>query len=212
MSELSELIKKLAETGDEVYSLVAKVESVDDTERTCTVIPIQNEEDKIYDVRLQADKDLTYGLCIFPKVSSHVIVTFLNSATGYVAVASEIDRMELVIGQTKLEVDGDKIKAIQGQSEVEIKGSQIKGALGQSTFDMKGTEIDLTVADKKVNIDPIGIAVSNGSGVSLKTILTTLIAEIINIDVLVVAGVGKLNPATIPNFLSLQTLVNTLLR
>jgi len=89
---IGDAIQRLSKTNDEMYSLVGKVLSVDEDKRTCDVEPI-NGDAVINNVRLQADLEGKSGLVLFPKEGSHVVVTFLNKQTGYVALCSEVDKI-----------------------------------------------------------------------------------------------------------------------
>lgn len=106
---LAEKIKELAKESGEIYSIVGAVKGVDDAERTCEVEPI-NGDATIYRVKLQGNQNGDNGLVVFPKTDSQVIVTFLNDTTGYVAMTTEIDRIELVIGNQNLLLDKDGLQ------------------------------------------------------------------------------------------------------
>jgi hypothetical protein len=87
-------IRQIANIGDEVYSIVCKVKqgSVDLNEKTCICVPI-NGDAEIWDVKLMA-KNQT-GLFIIPKDNSDVIVTMTNKTSGYVAMFSELEEIQL---------------------------------------------------------------------------------------------------------------------
>lgn len=82
---LKEAIERLTERNEEVYSIIGKVDAIDKNKRTCDVLPLQDEEAVLYDVRLQAGLEGAKGTICFPKVGSVVVVTFLNKDSGYVA-------------------------------------------------------------------------------------------------------------------------------
>lgn len=104
MSELKKAIKKLAENSDEVYSCIAKVVEVNTDERTVDVRPIDGAAE-IYGVRLQSSMDSKVGVVSFPKMGSKVIVTFINELTGFVALAEEIEEIQINIGQQSFRLD-----------------------------------------------------------------------------------------------------------
>lgn len=83
----------------EIYSLVGTVIEVNEDERTCDVRP-SNDDADVLGVRLQASIPASAGLFIKPKVNSFVIVTFLNSNTGYVSTFTEIDGMFIETPET----------------------------------------------------------------------------------------------------------------
>lgn len=96
---IRELIQELAKGEmQELYSTVCTVTAVDSTERTCDVMPV-NGDAKILGVRLQAGLNGTVGFVMLPAVDSQVVVTWLNKTTGYVALMSEVEEVELHGGQ-----------------------------------------------------------------------------------------------------------------
>lgn len=90
---IGELLRMIVDDPTkEIYSIVAEVTELNETERTVDVTPL-NGDAEIFGVRLQSSISLNTGLVIFPKVGSVVIVTFLNKLTGYVSTFSEIDKI-----------------------------------------------------------------------------------------------------------------------
>jgi len=106
---ISELIKKLAESGDQIYSKVCKVISVDLDERTCEVEPLSGGAN-IPACRLQAAIDQTSGLLQIPAVDSFVIVTWLNKNAAFVSMTSQVDEIQLNGDQYKGLIIYDKLK------------------------------------------------------------------------------------------------------
>jgi len=82
--------RELART--EIYSVLCRVISVDNTERTCEVEPL-NGNSELFGVRFQANIELTEGIYIEPKVNSHVIVGFLNPVQALVLQYSEVENV-----------------------------------------------------------------------------------------------------------------------
>jgi len=92
--KIKEIIRELSESGEQVYSLVCKVLSVDETNRTCEVEPIDGSAG-IPETRLQANINLNSGFILFPAIDSHVVVCFLNKNAAFVALFSEVDKVHL---------------------------------------------------------------------------------------------------------------------
>jgi hypothetical protein len=105
MSEIGDAIKALVESSA-VYSEICKVVSVNNTERTCIVEPI-NGESNYEDIRLQTKISDTVGLYVKPAVGSTVMVAFYNEHSGYVSQFSEIDSIELKVNNTIVINGGD---------------------------------------------------------------------------------------------------------
>ena len=92
VDSIKKAIREIAKTGDEVYSIVCKVDSVDTSAKTCDCAPIDGRAD-LLGVRLMAQNQT--GFLILPKVNSVVVVTMINGFTGYVAMFSEVDEIQL---------------------------------------------------------------------------------------------------------------------
>lgn len=182
---IKEAIAKLAKNNEEVYSLVAKVTKVDSSKRVCEVVPIDDEDDKLYGVRLQASLEQTDGLVVYPKENSLVVVTFMNKSTGYVALVSEVDKIELLIGQKKL------------------------------TYTDQGVELEANLkvkdGDKELEIDQQGIKIG-GSVASLKSILDDLITTLSRLTVAVSGAVGTIEPSVVADLLIIQGKFNSFLK
>lgn len=91
---IAEMIKKLADNGEEIYSKVCKVISVDLQERTCEVEPLSGGAN-IPGCRLQAAMDQATGMLLVPAVDSFVVVTWLNKNAAYVSLCSDLDEIQL---------------------------------------------------------------------------------------------------------------------
>jgi hypothetical protein len=183
--EIKEAIAKLAEKNEELYSLVAKVTKVDSSKRVCEVMPIDDEDDKLYGVRLQASIEQTDGLVIYPKENSLVVVTFLNASTGYIALVSEVEKIEVLIGQKKLTYTNQGVEL-------------------ESNFKVKD-------GDKEIELDQQGIKIA-GSAASLKSVLTELITTLSSLTVKVVGAIGTVEPTVVTQLAAIQGKLNSFLK
>lgn len=113
---IADSLKQILVDNEEQYSIIAFVDSVDKDKRTCVLIPLNDPEDKLFGVRLQSKQNLDNGLVCFPLLGSEVVVTFMNSQTGYVAMFSELESIGIVIeGQTmNFDKDGLLLKSQLG--------------------------------------------------------------------------------------------------
>lgn len=98
-----DIIHRLAAKREELYSLVGTVSAVHLGDLTCDVVPSSGEA-PVFGVRLVADP-LAGTSYIVPEVGSLVVVTFLNRQTGYVAMVSEIDYVQMKAGATEYKLD-----------------------------------------------------------------------------------------------------------
>ncbi len=106
---LAEILKK-ATQGDSVYNtLLATVESVDESARTCEVLPIDGSA-KLFDVRLNPlleTNSQDKGEYNIPAVNSFVLVTLLDSANAYVSGFSVIEKKIGTIGKVVYAISKD---------------------------------------------------------------------------------------------------------
>ena len=107
MSKIPEYLRMIIETG-EGRTMAARVVSVDESERTCKVIPLL--ENAEYISRLQAVNSSTTGLFIIPAVGSYVGIIVINTKLSFVFQYSEIEKILLTIGNTSLSIkDGEVV-------------------------------------------------------------------------------------------------------
>jgi len=106
---LKEAIKKLAKDNEEMYSVIATVEYVDQSKRICEVSPV-NGDAKIFNVRLQALPSSDKAITFIPKKGSDVIVTFINKEEAFVSMTSEVESVIGEIGGQKLNYDKDGLQ------------------------------------------------------------------------------------------------------
>lgn len=218
MSDIKDLLLQLTKSDDAVYSLVGKVKSIDEAARTCEVIPVQNEEDTIFDVRLQGSSELSEGLVVFPKVDSLVVVTFLNKATGYVALTSEVDKVEIVIADNVLTYDDKgvlidaKTEVKKEQSSIEVAGPGVTIKNGLNVIEVTASSISIASGINAVELDATGIKVGGAAtlGVVLDTLFTSLSSLVVLNSVTAVPSVP--NPAFISAISALQALSKTFLK
>ena len=109
MSKLGNLIQELSKTNDELYSQVCKVTTVDESNRTVDVQPI-NGDPELFDVMLQANIQQEVGFCPIPKEGSYVIVTFLTRSTAFVSLFTELD--QIIIDVPEIVINGGKNKGL----------------------------------------------------------------------------------------------------
>lgn len=98
MSSIREYIQKIAEgskTGrSELYSIVAKVKSVNTTDYTCDVEPI-NDDIELMGVKLHSGIGEAKTMVIIPKVGSMVVCTFINKSQAFVSLCEEAKSVEI---------------------------------------------------------------------------------------------------------------------
>lgn len=110
---IGDMIRKLADKGDEVYSVICTVKSVDGNFADLT--PIDGNADILGVNLIAGDSDTP--MLITPKVDSFVIATFLSKDTAFISTYSEIDSVEIrgkeFGGLVKVKDLVDKINALE---------------------------------------------------------------------------------------------------
>lgn len=109
MGNIGQMIKALARQGANIEAQLCTVTAVDAAARTVDCEPL-DESAPLLGVNLQANQGLTSGMVLIPKVGSYVIVALMNDGVnGCVIATEEVERMELVIGEARVEVTEDGI-------------------------------------------------------------------------------------------------------
>ncbi len=134
MAEIQDILKKMMQNKEEIYSVLCSVVEVDESQRTIHAKPL-NGSAEIFDVRLQTMLSGVIGIVIFPKVDSDVIVNFISKEVAYVALNSEIEKIQLNIGAMSLFVD-----ATNANLEVE----NIQATATNTTIDSENVEVNAT--------------------------------------------------------------------
>lgn len=147
--DIRELIQELAKTDAEVYSVIGKVTALNQTDRTCTVEPL-NGDAELFDVRLQAVEKGANGFCIEPKINSDVVVTFINKNLAYVALCSEVENVKLNIGTQEVLIDNQSM-TINGFLKVASEVSDLKTVVGELIDAIMGLPILVSGAAGTVN-------------------------------------------------------------
>ena len=89
---IGDLIAKLADKKEEVYSIICKVSEV--SGEVAELAPL-NGDASLFDVKLLAGTSAT-PLLITPVVGSTVIATFLSKDTAFVSLYSEIESVKIM--------------------------------------------------------------------------------------------------------------------
>ena len=176
--ELQQAIKQISSTPDEIYSVLAEVIEIDATANTCDLRPIDGSAD-IFNVRLQAEEDLTEGILILPQKGNTVIATFLDRNRAYIALCSKIEKAQIKIDTSEITVEKDNITLKQGNVEIGLKAGKvtIKNAsvdLGNLLSELITAISALTVtctAPGSLSSPPANIAQFQTISTKLKTLL-----------------------------------------
>lgn len=144
---LRDVIKKIANDNEEVYSIPCTVKSV--SGKTCDVEPLNGDAD-ILGVKLQAN-DTTEGILFVPSVGSIVIVSFENKDNAFVSMWSEIE-------------------------SIQLRGDSFGGLIKIDSLITKINNIETDINNLKTALGGWVVAPGDG-GTALKTALTTYISQ-----------------------------------
>lgn len=131
---IRDAIRKAVETGAEIYSVVGKIKSVDTTERTCVVEPVDGSPE-INGVRYTVTNGDSSGFILNPKSGSFVIVTFLDDNNGFISLITEFDTVVLNNGTADL-------KQILTDLIAQIKVITVPTPSGASSTPINATAFD----------------------------------------------------------------------
>lgn len=133
VENIREAIKLLAEPDGETAALICTVDAVDKDARTVDCSPI-NESAPLLGVNLQANQGSDFGVCLFPKVGSFVVVGFVaDGAAGVVLLCDEIESAEIVIGDSSAFISADGLTVKVGNTSAELDKNAVTfngGSLG----------------------------------------------------------------------------------
>lgn len=124
MNVIKEAIRTLATTGDELYSVVGLVSSIDETAGICTVTPL-NGDAPIDEVRMRANDNP--GWMIVPVDGTEVVVTFIGQSLGYLALVSVVEKLVLEIDGMTFELNEKGLKLINDSTSFK---DQLNGLIG----------------------------------------------------------------------------------
>lgn len=151
---IQEAIRKLANTNDQVYSLICKVKSV--SGNTCDVTPVNGDAD-ILEVRI-FPSDAKSGLLLKPRVGSIVIVTFLNKNQAFISMTSEIESISVKNTLYDLsKVMDEFVDVVSGMIDamnrlvVNTPAGPSAGLGPNSVADFQKSKVDLNLFKNKLN-------------------------------------------------------------
>lgn len=102
-NSIKDLLRTLGETGEEIYAVLVRVDTVDRQTGTCDCTPLDGDAE-IFDVRLQASAG--DGVLVVPKEGTTAVVSFLSRTTAFLALASEVEEIRVKIGGISMVLSG----------------------------------------------------------------------------------------------------------
>lgn len=177
-NEIAEAIKKLAGLALTTF-IIGKVESVDG--RTCTVNPVDGGA-AIENVRLNAYSDGDQGLVITPKVDTFVIVGMISEVDALVLMCYEIESIEIIAGDTSLEITNGEILFNGGSNGGLIKISDLVSKINDVENDINSLKQAFFTWVPVVQDGGVALKTATGSWVGQQFVNTQAV-DIENTDV-----------------------------
>lgn len=101
----------MAQGGRQTVSLICTVDAVDKEARTVDCTPL-DEGAPLLGVNLQANQESKFGVVVYPRVGSYVVVGFVaDGSAGIVLMTDDIESLEVVVkdDNTSLKITEDGI-------------------------------------------------------------------------------------------------------
>ena len=161
------MIKALARQGANIEAQLCTVTAVDAAARTVDCEPL-DESAPLLGVNLQANQGLTSGMVLIPKVGSYVIVALMNDGVNGCVIATEdVERMELVIGEARVEVTEDGIV---------LNGGGLGGLVKVEALTARLNGIEESINELKAALSG-WVPVSQDGGAALKGAISSWASE-----------------------------------
>ncbi|QHB38554.1 structural protein [Flavobacterium phage vB_FspM_lotta8-2] len=202
MAEIADILKQLGKNNEEIYSVVCTVTEIDEEKRIISVKP-NNNSAEVFDVRLQTVVSGALGLVYFPKMSSEVIITFLSKELAYVALYSEIEKVQLNIGDFSLFFDATNANLSSENIDViatntEIRSDNIK--VNATSTEINSDNVTVNATNTETNSQTTKFLSSSfeveGTSVKITAPSIALMGAAINLTgAVTIAGATAINGA-----------------
>lgn len=132
-------LRGLVEVPVQVY--VAVVKSIEGS--NCTVDIASHDLYDVGEVNLRADDEATEGVLVVPRVGSVVYVAAVDNAVDklFVCQVAEVDRVEVVIGQTKAVIDKGGLTAQNSKTSLTLTSSTASLKQDSTTVELTGGKV-----------------------------------------------------------------------
>jgi len=181
MAEIADIIKKMTKTQEEIYSCVCTVTEIDEAKRLISVKP-NNGSAEVFDVRLQTIVSGVLGLVVFPKNGSEVIINFISKEVAYVALFSEIEKIQLNIGDLSLFVDASNMNLAVENIDVTATNTE----LSSDNVKINASDTKINSDNVEINSQTTKVVTTNfevqGANIKLTAPLVDIIAGAVNIS------------------------------
>lgn len=112
MNNIAESIRRMAQGGRQTVSLICTVDAVDKEARTVDCTPL-DESAPMLGVNLQANQESKFGIVVYPRVGSYVVVGFVaDGSAGVVLATDDIESIEIVVSDktSRVLIDEERVR------------------------------------------------------------------------------------------------------
>lgn len=102
----------MAQGGRQTVSLICTVDAVDKETRTVDCTPL-DEGAPLLGVNLQANQESKFGVVVYPRVGSYVVVGFVaDGSAGIVLMTDDIESIEMVVSDktSRVVIDEERVR------------------------------------------------------------------------------------------------------
>ena len=165
MNNIADTIRRLAQGGRQTVSLICTVDAVDKDARTVDCTPL-DEGAPLLGVNLQANQGSQFGVVVYPRVGSYVLVGFIAEGEACaVLMTDDIECVEVVVSDdtSRVVVNEDHVLVNVGDdTEMELTKDGITLNGGNLGGLVKLSELENNLDQLKRYVETMKSAVSTG--------------------------------------------------
>lgn len=143
---LVKYIRQIVDQGDELYSVFAKVLSVDKDNNKCKIQPLRNDESQIEisEIQLGSKIDEENDFIIYPEIGSVVLITWISKQDAFISLYGDINAIEIK-ANTTITFNGGELGGLPITGALVEKINQLENALN-SLITLYNSHIHVTTA------------------------------------------------------------------
>lgn len=165
MNNIADAIRRMAQGGRQTVSLICTVDAVDKEARTVDCSPL-DESAPLLGVNLQANQGSKFGVVIYPRVGSYVVVGFMSDgAAGIVQMTDDIESIEIVVSDktSRVLIDDERVRIdVDQETSAELSKDGIVLNGGSLRGLVKIAELEDNLNQLKTYVETLKSATSSG--------------------------------------------------
>lgn len=190
MNNIADAIRRMAQGGRQTVSLICTVDAVDKDARTVDCTPL-DEGAPLLGVNLQANQESNFGVVVYPRVGSYVVVGFVaDGSAGIVLMTDDIESIEVVVSDktSRVLIDEERVRIDVDQetsAELTKDGVVFNGGKLGGLVKVEDLTKRINTIEKDINslkqVFSGWAPVSQDGGASLKTAVTSWATQILTL-------------------------------